>query len=71
MVSNQKKRKWDSTWSHCTDFNDWFREKTEFELHHGHHVPDYIKWLSTGPSVIAKRYSGYYINGYTFHTMKA
>ncbi|XP_060211782.1 uncharacterized protein LOC132639346 [Lycium barbarum] len=30
-------------------------------------VPDLIKQLSRGPSSIAKRYSGYLINGYRFH----
>ncbi|TMX00716.1 hypothetical protein EJD97_000287, partial [Solanum chilense] len=30
-------------------------------------VPDLIKQLSRGPNSVAKRYSGYLINGYRFH----
>ncbi|KAH0639342.1 hypothetical protein KY290_036605 [Solanum tuberosum] len=30
-------------------------------------VPDLIKQLSKGPNSVAKRYSGYLINGYRFH----
>ena len=31
-------------------------------------VPDWIKELSRGPNIVAKRYSGYLTNGYRFHT---
>lgn len=31
-------------------------------------ISDWIKELSRGPNSIAKRYSGYVINGYRFHT---
>ena len=33
-------------------------------------VPNWIKELSRGPNSIAKRYSGYLINGYRFHTKR-
>ena len=31
-------------------------------------VPDWIKELSRGPNLVARRYSGYLTNGYRFHT---
>lgn len=31
-------------------------------------VPDHIFWLAKGPSATAKRYSGYYVNGFRFYT---
>lgn len=39
------------------------REKTIKE-----NVPDHIFWLAKGPSPTAKRYKGYYVNGYNFYT---
>ncbi|XP_052111602.1 uncharacterized protein LOC127742970 [Arachis duranensis] len=33
-----------------------------------HDVPNWIKELSRGPTQCAKKYSGYFINGYRFHT---
>ena len=33
-------------------------------------IPNHILWLSKGPSHIAKKYTGYLVNGYRFHTMK-
>ena len=33
-------------------------------------MPSQIKEFSRGPSNVAKRFSGYLINGYKFHTMK-
>ena len=33
-------------------------------------VSDYIFWLSKGPNPVATRYTGYFINGYRFHTKK-
>lgn len=41
----------------------WFKTRVEFE-----EVPDHIKWLSMGPTYVAKRYAGYFVNGYRFHT---
>ena len=34
-------------------------------------VSDYIFWLSKGPNPVATRYTGYFINGYRFHTKKS
>lgn len=69
-LSHQNKRKWDSFQSHNKDFIDWFSEKVNHELEQGHQVPDHVVKLSLGPSQIAKKYTGYSINGYKFHTMK-
>lgn len=41
----------------------WLREKVESD-----HVPDHIKWLSLGPCNVARRYVGYFVNGYKFYT---
>lgn len=40
------------------------------ELEHGLQIPDHVVKLSLGPSQIARKYTGYSINGYKFHTMK-
>lgn len=45
-------------------------ERVDQELQQGHLIVDHIKWLSVGPSQIAKKYTGYFINDYKFHTMK-
>uniref|UniRef100_A0A803MIU3 DUF4216 domain-containing protein n=1 Tax=Chenopodium quinoa TaxID=63459 RepID=A0A803MIU3_CHEQI len=50
---------------------DWFREKVDLILKEGHdNIPDHILWLSKGPFHVAKKYTGYSVNGYRFHTMK-
>ena len=36
----------------------------------GQVVAEHVRWLSKGPSSKAKMYSGYYVNGYRFYTMK-
>ncbi|XP_021730018.1 uncharacterized protein LOC110696987 [Chenopodium quinoa] len=70
-VSAKRKRKWNSAEDHSKDFMDWFREKVDLILKEGHdNIPDHILWLSKGPSHIAKKYTGYSVNGYRFHTMK-
>ncbi|KAF3622854.1 putative beta-1,3-galactosyltransferase 19-like [Capsicum annuum] len=32
-------------------------------------VPNHLRWLAIVPNFVAKRYTGYFINGYRFHTM--
>ncbi|XP_050218528.1 uncharacterized protein LOC126669179 [Mercurialis annua] len=50
---------------HSQEFAQWFQGKiTNVE------VPEYILWLSKGPNTVVKRYAGYFINGYRFHTRK-
>ncbi|KAL4327722.1 hypothetical protein AHAS_Ahas13G0128500 [Arachis hypogaea] len=49
--------------SHSKNFSTWFKTRAL-----RHDVPNSIKELSRGPTQCAKRYSGYFINGYRFHT---
>ncbi|XP_056689286.1 uncharacterized protein [Spinacia oleracea] len=69
-ISSHRKRKWDSAQNHSKKFMDWFKEKVTYRLEQGDVVSDHVKWLSKGPSFVAKRYTGYSVNGYHFHTMK-
>ncbi|KAK6793689.1 hypothetical protein RDI58_007142 [Solanum bulbocastanum] len=62
-VNNQPRRsKWIKAKNHCQNFSQLFETCVLQE-----DVPDLIKQLSRGPNSIAKRYSGYLINGYRFH----
>uniref|UniRef100_A0A803LW04 Uncharacterized protein n=1 Tax=Chenopodium quinoa TaxID=63459 RepID=A0A803LW04_CHEQI len=71
FVSSRGKRKWKSVQDHSKDFVDWFREKVDFIVEEGQDIiPNNIIWLSKGPSYIAKKYTGYSVNGYRIHTMK-
>ncbi|XP_060202723.1 uncharacterized protein LOC132631141 [Lycium barbarum] len=60
--SHERRSKWSKAKTHSQNFAQWFESRV---LHDD--VPDLIKQLSRGPSSIAKRYSGYLINGYRFH----
>ncbi|XP_069145619.1 uncharacterized protein [Solanum lycopersicum] len=65
-VNNQSRRsKWSKAKNHCQNFSQWFETRALQEV-----VPDLIKQLSRGPYSVAKRYSGYLINGYRFHVRK-
>lgn len=48
----------------------WFEETIDFKLQQGEKIPDHVQWLSKGPAYVAKRHTGYSVNGYRFHTMK-
>jgi len=62
-VNNHPRRsKWSKAKDHCQNFSQWFETRALQE-----DVPDLIKQLSRGPNFVAKRYSGYLINGYRFH----
>ncbi|KAH0660481.1 hypothetical protein KY289_029229 [Solanum tuberosum] len=62
-VNNHSRRsKWSKAKDHCQNFSQWFETRALQE-----DVPDLIKQLSRGPNFVAKRYSGYLINGYRFH----
>lgn len=64
MVNIQgRKRRWDRGRSHSLEFIDWFQDKIRTEQDEG-----YIFWLAKGPNPKARRHSGYYTNGYRFHT---
>nr|XP_009784483.1 PREDICTED: uncharacterized protein LOC104232894 isoform X2 [Nicotiana sylvestris] len=63
-VSNQRRgSKWSKAKKYSQNFSQWFETRSLKE-----DLPDLIKQLSFGPNLIAKRYSGYLINGYKFHT---
>ncbi|KAH0642276.1 hypothetical protein KY290_033875 [Solanum tuberosum] len=48
---------------HSREFGDWFRDKVK-----NIEVSNHLRWLAKGPNFVAKRYTGYFINGYQFHT---
>ncbi|XP_021745386.1 uncharacterized protein LOC110711314 isoform X3 [Chenopodium quinoa] len=60
---DKRKRRWKEAQEHSNEFMVWFREKVVVD-----NVPDHIKWLSKGPSTIARRYTEYFCNGYKFYT---
>ncbi|XP_010667637.1 uncharacterized protein LOC104884650 [Beta vulgaris subsp. vulgaris] len=59
----KRKRRWREAQQHSNEFMDWFRDRVELD-----EVIDHIKWLSLGPSTIARRYTGYFCNGYKFYS---
>lgn len=48
---------------------DWFKVTICSKLEQGEFVPNHVKWLSKGPSFAVKKHTGYFVNGYSFHTM--
>ncbi|WMV20521.1 hypothetical protein MTR67_013906 [Solanum verrucosum] len=54
---------WVKAQIHSKDFSDWFRDKVK-----NIEVSNHLRWLAKGPNFVAKRYTGYFINGYRFHT---
>uniref|UniRef100_A0A803MBK1 Uncharacterized protein n=1 Tax=Chenopodium quinoa TaxID=63459 RepID=A0A803MBK1_CHEQI len=69
-LSSHRKRKWDTVQNHSKEFMAWFKEKVACMIQQGAVVPEHLKWLSKGPSYVAKRYTRYSVNGFHFHTMK-
>ncbi|KAF7832867.1 hypothetical protein G2W53_015200 [Senna tora] len=61
--SHTGKRKWSKTKSHSNDFIEWFETRAM-----NYDISDFVKGLSRGPNTVAKKFSGYVINGYMFHT---
>ncbi|XP_020978148.1 uncharacterized protein LOC110271528 [Arachis ipaensis] len=59
----QQGTRWMRAKNHSKNFSTWFKTRAL-----RHDVPNWIKELSRGPTQCAKRYSGYFINGYRFHT---
>ncbi|KAL4573491.1 hypothetical protein LXL04_020299 [Taraxacum kok-saghyz] len=49
--------------NHSHEFANWLEEIVK-----SNNVPDHIFCLDKGPSPTSKRYHGYYVNGYRFHT---
>ncbi|CAA0839975.1 Unknown protein [Striga hermonthica] len=60
---DKKRKRWRQAQQHSQEFMDWFKKKVELEQ-----VSNHIKWLALGPSHVARRYTGYFINGYKFYT---
>ncbi|KAL2901538.1 37S ribosomal protein MRP13 mitochondrial [Bienertia sinuspersici] len=60
----------DSAQTHSNEFLDWFKERIASKLNKGQEVLEHVKWLTMGPLFVAKKYSGYFVNGYRFYTMK-
>jgi len=63
--SHTKKRKWDKAKAQCLNFSDWFKTRAIRD-----DVPPQLREFSRGPNNVAKRFSGYLVNGYRFHTMQ-
>ncbi|XP_058751372.1 uncharacterized protein LOC131624455 [Vicia villosa] len=63
--SNTNKRKWTKAKSQSKEFGEWFKTRAQKD-----DVPLQLEKLSRGPNFVAKRYPGYVINGYRFHTTK-
>lgn len=69
MILHTKGR-WASSNMHSKDFVNWFKERIELKLQLAEVIPEHVKWLSKGPPFAVKKYTGYYVNGFRFHTMK-
>ncbi|KAH0715009.1 hypothetical protein KY284_007914 [Solanum tuberosum] len=54
---------WVKAQIHSIEFSDWFRDKVK-----NIEVSNHLRWLAKGPNFVPKRYTGYFINGYRFHT---
>ncbi|XP_025607933.1 uncharacterized protein [Arachis hypogaea] len=64
-VNNQRGTKWRKSKVHNKTFAQWFETRARDP-----NVPFWLKELSRGPSSVARRFSGYVINGYRFHTVE-
>ena len=60
---NKRNRRWKEAQQHSNEFMDWFKVKIESA-----NVSYPVKWHSLGPSSTARRYVGYFCNGYNFYT---
>nr|XP_033516799.1 uncharacterized protein LOC108948268 [Nicotiana tomentosiformis]XP_033516800.1 uncharacterized protein LOC108948268 [Nicotiana tomentosiformis]XP_033516801.1 uncharacterized protein LOC108948268 [Nicotiana tomentosiformis]XP_033516802.1 uncharacterized protein LOC108948268 [Nicotiana tomentosiformis] len=56
---------WIRACNHSLEFGNWFKEKVKIV-----EVPNHLWWLAKGPNIVAKRYTGYFINGYRFHMIE-
>ncbi|XP_048494595.1 uncharacterized protein LOC125494815 [Beta vulgaris subsp. vulgaris] len=61
--SHRRKRRWDDAQSHSNNFIDLFQEKVQREQ-----VDGQLFWLAKVPNTKARRYMGYFVNGYRFCT---
>lgn len=58
-----KRKRWNKAKSQGNDFVEWFKKRALLG-----DVSEQLKKLSRGPNTVARRFSGYVINGYRFHT---
>ncbi|CAK8543900.1 unnamed protein product [Lathyrus sativus] len=66
IVNSQTKgRRWVKAKTQSHDFSEWFKTRALKD-----DVSIQLKYFSRGPCDTTKRFSGYLINGYRFHTMK-
>ncbi|XP_074274227.1 uncharacterized protein LOC141598345 [Silene latifolia] len=59
----RRKSKWKRARHHSHDFPNWLKEKATQTG-----ISDQMFWLAKGPAPTAKRFKGYYANGYDFYT---
>nr|XP_043616177.1 uncharacterized protein LOC122588102 [Erigeron canadensis] len=54
---------------HSENFSEWFQNRVaRLEEQKDPRVTEEIKWLARGPHSFVKRFSGYLVKGYRFHT---
>lgn len=63
--SHTRRGKWNNAKIQSQDFSEWFETRALKD-----DVSFQLKAFSRGPNIVAKRFSGYLINGYRFHTMR-
>ncbi|XP_016195242.1 uncharacterized protein LOC107636233 [Arachis ipaensis] len=61
--NNPRRTKWEKAKDRSQQFSEWFKICAMKK-----DVPGWAKGLARGPNRVAKRFSGYIINGYRFHT---
>ncbi|XP_052107465.1 uncharacterized protein LOC127740505 [Arachis duranensis] len=61
--NNPRRTKWEKAKDHSQQFAEWFKTRAMKK-----DVSGWAKGLARGPNRVAKRFSGYVINGYRFHT---
>ncbi|XP_039034840.1 uncharacterized protein LOC120171121 [Hibiscus syriacus] len=59
--------KWLQT-QHNQTFISWLKTKVDTHLANGEDICESVYWLAKGPSFTVKKYSGFAINEYRFHT---
>ncbi|CAL0302169.1 unnamed protein product [Lupinus luteus] len=54
---------------HSQKFSEWFQHRFQLlDEQRSPQVTDELRWLARGPSEVVRRYTGYVINGFRFHT---
>ncbi|XP_057756143.1 uncharacterized protein LOC130975353 [Arachis stenosperma] len=61
--NNPRRTKWEKAKDRSQQFSEWFKIRAMKK-----DVPGWAKGFARGPNRVAKRISGYIINGYRFHT---